>query len=221
VAVRGAALGGPAGAPGRALPADSAIAQPVTTGKYISAYWITAGRLADHMLFTNETNKRLRNDGGGSRSARTSYTAFQDYLGATYRDRSGPRDLHALDHPYPALVVEVLDGQGAGDDITDLDRWLADDYVPALQEAAPAVSQTLRFRPRPLPPHVQRRAWTSRAGASGSRCCTCWTRTRSPSGGDVRAARHPRGEGRPGQAGVLRPVHPDRGRQPTATCWKD
>jgi hypothetical protein len=132
-------------------PVDSAIARPVTTGRYLSAYWITEGRVADHMAFTNETNKRLRADGRGFEERTHVYTAFSDYLGATYRDATGPRDIHALDHPYAALVLEVVDGRGAGDDITELDRWLAEDYVPAVQAAAPAIGQTLRFRPQPLP----------------------------------------------------------------------
>jgi hypothetical protein len=132
-------------------PADSAIAQPVTTGKYISLYWITEGRTADHLLWSVETNKRLRVDGRGFEERTHVYTSFNDYLGVTYRDQDGPRDIHALDHPYPALVVEVVEGRVAGDDVSALDQWLAQDYVPAVHAGAPAIAQTLRFRPRPLP----------------------------------------------------------------------
>jgi hypothetical protein len=132
-------------------PDDSAIAQPVTTGKYISSYWVTQDRVPDHMLWTIETNKRLRAEGRGYEGRTHVFTSFQDYLGATYRDAEGPRDIHSLDHPYVSLVVEVIDGNGTGTDVSELDRWLVEEYVPAVQAAAPAVGQTLRFHPRPTP----------------------------------------------------------------------
>ena len=40
-------------------PADSAIAQPLDAGKYISIYWLTDGRYDEHMAWTVATNKRL------------------------------------------------------------------------------------------------------------------------------------------------------------------
>jgi hypothetical protein len=133
------------------FPADSPIAAPVTTGKYISAYWITAGRMADHQLWTTETNKRLRNDGRGFEERTHVYTAFQDYLGVTYRDATGPRDIHSLNHPYRGLVVEVIDSRPEVSDIGVTDQWLSHEYVPARHAAASSIAQTLRFRPRPLP----------------------------------------------------------------------
>ena len=39
-------------------PEESAIAQPVTAGPYISLYWITAGRYDDHLRWTVATNQR-------------------------------------------------------------------------------------------------------------------------------------------------------------------
>ena len=90
-------------------PEDSAIAQPLDAGKYISTYWITDGRYEDHMRWTVATNQRLLADGRVFQERSHVYTSFQDYRGAVYRDADGPRDIHALDHPYSGLVLEVVD----------------------------------------------------------------------------------------------------------------
>jgi hypothetical protein len=132
-------------------PKDSPIVRPIGTGRYISTYWITEGRLDDHMLWTRETNERLRVDRLGFEGRQHIYTSFQNYLGATYRDTDGPRDIHSLDHPYDGLVVEVFELGEQQWDVLQLDKWLADEYVPALQESGRTVGQTLRFRPRPMP----------------------------------------------------------------------
>lgn len=139
-------------APYRAVrhPSDSAVAQPVTTGRYISLYWITEGRMADHIAWTTATNKRLRADGRGFEERTHVFTTFADYLGPTYRSDDGPRDIHALDHRYDGLVVEIIDAVGP-DTVEALDRWIAQVHVPAVHAAHQGVGQSLRFRPQPLP----------------------------------------------------------------------
>jgi len=163
--------GWPAGAPGRALPRGLRDRQPVTTGKVTS-------RLLDHrraagrpLLFTNETNKRLRNDGGGSRSARTSTrpsrttsappTATGPGRATSTRSttlprpgRGGPRRAgRRRRHHRPRPVASPT---------TTCRRCRR----PPRRSA-----RRLRFRPRPLP-----RTFSDvrdvRAGSSGSRCCT-------------------------------------------------
>lgn len=132
------------------VPADSSIAQPVTTGRYISLYWITEGRNDDHIAWTVATNKRLRGDRRGFEHRTHVYTSFQAYLGPSYRDATGPRDIHSLDYPYQGLVVEVVDApDGAG--FAALDGWLAGTYLPELRSRCTVLAQSLRFRPRPLP----------------------------------------------------------------------
>lgn len=130
-------------------PQSSAVAQPVTAGRYISLYWIVAGRSEEHIAWSVATNKRLRSDGRGFEQRSHVYTSFMQYLGASYRDPTGPRDLHALDYPYRGLAVEVLDATGP--DVAELDAVLADTYLPELQRSGVGVAQTLRFRPQPLP----------------------------------------------------------------------
>jgi hypothetical protein len=131
-------------------PADSAVAQPLSAGKYISLYWITDGRYEDHLRWTVSTNQRLLPDGRIYLDRTHVYTSFQEYLGAVYRDGTGPRDVHSLDHPYRGLVVEVVDAPEGGDRESLLD-WLRTELLPARLAGSP-VAMTLVFAPMPLPP---------------------------------------------------------------------
>jgi hypothetical protein len=130
-------------------PSDSAIAQPVTAGCYLSTYWITEGRYEDHLRWTVATNQRLAPDGRiyGDRSH--VYTAFQEYVGAVYRDAEGPRDIHSLDYPYGGLVLEVVDAP-EGTEREALWSWLRDEHIPSVL-ASSDVAMCLAFRPMPLP----------------------------------------------------------------------
>lgn len=128
-------------------PADSIIARPLDAGKYISCYWITAGRYEDHLRWSVATNQRLLPDGRVFLDRTHVYTSFQEYLGAVYRDETGPRDVHTLDYPYQGLVVEVVD---AADDRETLAAWLTGEALPA-RLAGSSAAQTLLFAPYPLP----------------------------------------------------------------------
>lgn len=129
-------------------PEDSVIAQPRSAGKYISLYWITAGRYDDHLRWSVATNQRLLPDGRVYLDRTHVYTSFQEHLGTVYRDAVGPRDIHALDHPYRGLVVEVVD---ASDDRATLARWLREEVLPGRLAGTPA-AMTVLFGPYPLPP---------------------------------------------------------------------
>jgi hypothetical protein len=128
-------------------PDASAIARPLDAGKYLATYWITGGRYEDHLRWTVATNQRLLPDGRIYLDRTHVYTSFQTYTGAVYRDASGPRDIHSLDHPYQGLVLEVID---ATDDRSELDRWLRDEHLPARLRGSGA-AMTLLFEPIPLP----------------------------------------------------------------------
>jgi hypothetical protein len=130
-------------------PTDSAIAQPVTAGCYLSVYWITAGRYEDHLRWTVATNQRLLPDGRIYLDRTHVYTAFQEYVGVVYRDADGPRDVHALDHPFGGLVLEVVDAAGDTDRAA-LWSWLRDERLPEAL-AGSGVGMCLAFQPMPLP----------------------------------------------------------------------
>ena len=95
-------------------PENSLIAQPLSRGKYISVYWITAGRYEDHFAWTYSTHVRSMPDGRVDSGWASVFTSFQVYAGPVYRDEHGPRDIHALDYPYQGLVVEVVDAGETG-----------------------------------------------------------------------------------------------------------
>ncbi|MFH8990816.1 hypothetical protein [Streptomyces sp. NPDC017940] len=131
-------------------PEESAVARPVTAGCYLSTYWITEGRYTDHMRWTVGINKRLNRDSRVHRARTHVFTAFQDHEATVYRDgAAGPRDFHALDHPYRGLVLEVVDAGGPGRR-AELLEWLVARRLPKALAGSPA-AMVLVFRPTPLP----------------------------------------------------------------------
>ncbi|WP_407552172.1 hypothetical protein QOM21_20905 [Streptomyces sp. Pv4-95] len=131
-------------------PEGSAVARPVTAGCYLSTYWITEGRYDEHMKWTVGINKRLNRDGRVHQDRTHVFTAFQDHVATVYRDgAAGPRDFHALDHPYAGLVLEVIDTDGP-EQRAALAEWLRDRHLPRRLAGSPAAMVTV-FRPTPLP----------------------------------------------------------------------
>ncbi|WP_420000405.1 hypothetical protein [Streptomyces boninensis] len=131
-------------------PDKSAVAEPVTAGCYISTYWITEGRYDEHMRWTVGINKRLNRDARVYRDRTHVFTAFQDHAATVYRDgAAGPRDFHALDHPYRGLVVQVIDASDA-EQREELLEWLRAKHLPRRLAKTPTAMVTA-FKPTPLP----------------------------------------------------------------------
>ncbi|MEE4423187.1 hypothetical protein [Streptomyces bugieae] len=131
-------------------PTESAVARPVTAGCYLSTYWLTEGRYDEHMRWTVAINRRLNQDDRVHQDRTHVFTAFQDHLATVYRDgAAGPRDFHALDHPYAGLVLEVVDAAGP-EERAGLLEWLRDRQLPRRLAGSPAAMVTV-FRPTPLP----------------------------------------------------------------------
>ncbi|MFF4756271.1 hypothetical protein ACWD5R_38255 [Streptomyces sp. NPDC002514] len=158
-------------------PEKSAVAQPVTAGCYLSTYWITAGRYADHMRWTVGINKRLNRDHRVFQDRTHVFTAFQDHVTTVYRDGGrGPRDVHALDHPYAGLVAEVVEA-GSADGRADLLAWLRDDHLPKRLAGSPAAMVTV-FAPTPLP--LDRMTYVKQVEGVGTRLTLLWFLQRDP-----------------------------------------
>jgi hypothetical protein len=158
-------------------PARSVIAQPVTSGCYLSVYWITDGRYGDHLRWTVATNRRLLQDGRVFQDRTHVFTAFQEYAGVTYRDGDlGPRDIHALDHPYQGLVLEVVDGI-EGIDRDELVRWLREQHVRSALAGSPA-GMCLLFTPMPLP--TNRMSYVQDVPGGERRVTLLWFLERDP-----------------------------------------
>ncbi|WP_097217230.1 MULTISPECIES: hypothetical protein [unclassified Streptomyces] len=131
-------------------PEKSAVAQPVTAGCYLSTYWITAGRNDDHMRWTVAINKRLNRDARVHHDRTHVLTAFQNHEATVYRDgAAGPRDVHALDHPYAGLVLQVVEVD-TPEQRAPLLEWLRTRHLPERLTGSPAALVTV-FSPTPLP----------------------------------------------------------------------
>src|ERR1044072_3956403 len=152
-------------------PAPSSVAQPVTAGCYISVYWMTAGRYNDHMRWTVSINKRLNRDHRVFQERTHVFTAFQDHAVTVYRDGDrGPRDIHALDHPYTGLIVEVIDSNSP-DQRGELLAWLRDDHLPKRLAGSTAALVTA-FAPTPLP--LDRMTSVKQVEGVGTRLTLLW-----------------------------------------------
>jgi len=136
----------------------SPIADPITAGPYITVYWIVDGQFDGMFKWSVSVNQRLADDDRIHNERTHLYTSFQSHQFAAYRDGDvGPRDFHALDHPYAGLVTEVIDAPDA-DGRPALLEWLRDEYVPGLL-ADTSVAMCVAFNPEPMPggpdSHVQ------------------------------------------------------------------
>ncbi|CAL9474804.1 hypothetical protein [Streptomyces sp. enrichment culture] len=152
-------------------PETSAVAQPVTTGCYLSTYWITEGRYDDHMRWTVAINQRLNRDARVHRERTHVFTAFQDHEATVYRDgAAGPRDIHALDHPYQGLVLEVVDADSAEERAELLHRLTVRD-LPRRLAGSPAAMVTV-FRPTPLP--LERMSYVKQVEGVDTRLTLLW-----------------------------------------------
>ncbi|GAB7032903.1 hypothetical protein AB0G35_06475 [Streptomyces sp. NPDC021749] len=158
-------------------PQESAVARPVTAGCYLSTYWLTEGRYDEHMRWTVAINRRLNRDGRIHQHRTHVFTAFQDHLATVYRDgAAGPRDFHALDHPYAGLVLEVIDAAGP-EERAGLLEWLRDRQLPRRLTGSPAAMVTV-FRPTPLP--GDRMSYVRQVEGVDTRLTLLWFLERDP-----------------------------------------
>jgi hypothetical protein len=158
-------------------PRDSVVAQPVTDGCYITVYWLTAGRYEEHMRWTVGINKRLNRDGRVFQQRTHVFTAFQDHEATVYRNGTeGPRDFHALDHPYVGLVLEVIDAE-APEQRPELLEWLVSRHLPERLAGSPAAMVTV-FRPTPLP--GDRMTYVKQVEGVDTRVTLLWFLERDP-----------------------------------------
>ncbi|WP_030805695.1 hypothetical protein [Streptomyces sp. NRRL S-337] len=158
-------------------PQESAVARPVTAGCYLSTYWLTEGRYDEHMRWTVAINRRLNRDGRVHQDRTHVFTAFQDHLATVYRDGAvGPRDFHALDHPYAGLVLEVVDAAGP-EERGELLEWLRDRQLPRRLAGSPAAMVTV-FRPTPLP--GDRMSYVRQVEGVDTRLTLLWFLERDP-----------------------------------------
>ncbi|MFF9430287.1 hypothetical protein [Streptomyces sp. NPDC014746] len=158
-------------------PEKSAVAQPVTAGCYLSTYWITDGRYDEHMKWTVGINKRLNRDARVYHDRTHVFTSFQDHEATVYRDgAAGPRDFHALDHPYAGLVLQVVDTEGPEARDALVER-LRSRELPRRLAGSPTAMVTI-FRPTPLP--GDRMTYVKQVEGVDTRLTLLWFLERDP-----------------------------------------
>jgi hypothetical protein len=133
------------------FPADSPIADPVTTGCYISTYWMLAGHYDDAVRWgTNAMRDHLYPYGRGFDQRQHVYTAFSMYdFGVVRTDLVHMQPHHTLDHPFDGMVVEVIE-PAPGVERAALVARLRDELVPSELAGSPAAA-ALGFMPEPIP----------------------------------------------------------------------
>jgi hypothetical protein len=142
-------------------PADSPIAQPVTTGCYISTYWMATGHYGDAVLWGKEAmSGHLYPAGRGFEQRQHVYTAFSEYdFGLVRPDLPAMLPHHSLDYPCAGMVVEVIEPD-AGVDRSEVVRRLRDDVLPGELAGSAAIS-VLSFLP-----HAQGETNVPRVGSA-------------------------------------------------------
>lgn len=163
------------------LPSKSPLADPITQGCYISTYWITAGHLEDFRswaipLLFEELIPAHR----GFYDRTHVYTSFHDHAFDVMCDPPPMQSIHALDHPYEGLVVEVI--QAASPETRpDLVSWLEREFVPAFADAVPRSGQCIGFVTTPNAPETV--AHISDDPVDMQTCiCLLWFMTQRPAG---------------------------------------
>ncbi len=132
--------------------ASGAVAGSIDQGCYLAAYWLIDGRYEDFLAFARPLVLDRLVPEGRMKPPRTHvFTNDQDYLGAVYRDASGPRDIHALSYPYPGLALQVIDAPSPKGRAALLD-WLREEYVPAVLKDSPAAMALIFAATSPVKP---------------------------------------------------------------------
>lgn len=134
--------------------ASNAVAHPIDQGCYLAAYWLIDGRYEDFLAFARPlVTERLVPEGRMKPPRTHVFTNDHEYLGAVYRDPTGPRDIHALSYPYAGLALQVIDAPSA-EARPALERWLREEHLPSVLAGSPAamtlvLAATPPIRPKP------------------------------------------------------------------------
>ncbi|MEU0465308.1 hypothetical protein ABZ215_15010 [Amycolatopsis sp. NPDC006131] len=144
---------------------------PGAGGRFLALYWYTAGqaRPVEEWGVTRLVDS-LVPQGRGNTDRRHHYSAFHDHQFSHVFDPDPMRDIHALDHPYAGLVLELVDLAETGTRADCLAR-LRDEFVPA--HAPAGAGQCVALTPRVVD------GWSADVGLLGPddlrrRVCLLW-----------------------------------------------
>lgn len=115
-------------------------------GCYLTVYWHVAGHARSIETWgITRLVESLVPQGRGNTDREHLYSAFHDHAFSHVVDSAPMRDIHALDHPYFRVVLELLDVESPGDR-ADCLAWLRTTLVPQLPPAG--AGQCVVFTPR-------------------------------------------------------------------------
>jgi hypothetical protein len=114
-------------------------------GSYLALYWVIKGKHDEHFAWGLDQVRWLHANGRMFDERDHIHTLLYNLAWAVGRDEDGVPPELALDHPYQALVVSIVE-RADGVDWRQLEPWYAEHAADA-----PGVGQSIAFRPIPLP----------------------------------------------------------------------
>ncbi|MFC5063400.1 hypothetical protein [Actinomycetospora atypica] len=209
---------------------DGSLVDPPHAGRFLHLNFFLRGQVEDSAGVLGETIARLAGEGRmyvDTIPRRHVFSRLQPYVGAVYADPDdpGPLDIHALDHPFAGVVVQILQtlpGQSREALVEELVHRFVPDRIATAGGDMPGL-------PRRRPARLGRREDVAGAervrGRGGPAGDAPLVRRGRPAGRLRGALRRPRGRDRrhgPRAPGVRRAVRPDGAghepaRRPTLT----
>jgi hypothetical protein len=109
--------------------------QPPQAGRFLHLNFFSRGHVDEAAVVLGDTIARLAGEGRmyvDDVPRRHVFSRLQPYAGVVYADPDahGPLDVHALDHPFGGVAVEVV-RTVPGRSREDLVGWLLEEFVPA------------------------------------------------------------------------------------------
>jgi hypothetical protein len=132
-------------------PDASAIAEPTGKGSYLSFFYLLAGQVDEHYVWSFPESKRLGEEGRMNADRELVSLSLYDFAGSVNREGWPVPAEISLDHRYPAVVAMWID-RAATASLGDLTSWLLETKLPAvLQNKESGIAQALVFSSRDFP----------------------------------------------------------------------
>jgi hypothetical protein len=126
-----------------------AAAPEIGKGSFLHLYWILQGTYAETLRWSVDQVQQLYKQERMEPPRENISSGFYRYEGGVFRDDDGvPAEL-ALEHPYRAVSVVMIDRAGKVPE-ADFSRWLEETWLPHFMARSP-VAMTLILRPEELP----------------------------------------------------------------------
>jgi hypothetical protein len=179
-------MAGPAFFSGRRFVATQALKQlrqpsidDVQRGSYLALYWILAGRHEEAEQWAVSKVNELIDQDRMLDSRAPVLGGFYRHRFSASRDADGVPAALALEHPFPGLVLLMID-RSPDVPAAELDRWYQQEHLPSAMPKTPA-ALCIGFDPLPLPADAPAYIpGVPEPDELGRRCLQLWFLDRSP-----------------------------------------